>query len=415
MSPLFTSPEPGESLTGPSESALGATQIVTRVKTQNPLELAVVVPTFNERGNVVPLIEALARSLEGVSYEIIFVDDDSLDGTAALVRQIARTHPGIRVLQRIGRRGLSSACLEGMMATSAAYVVVMDGDLQHDERILPAMLARIRGEKLDLVVATRNAAGGGMGEFSQVRVGLSNLGRRLSDWVAHTGLSDPMSGFFILDRRFLEEVVHSASGVGFKILLDLCASSRRPIRFAEVPYTFRKRIHGTSKLDILVGLEYLQLLLDKAVGNFIPPRFIIFSMVGACGLLLSLGLLYLLLTVDKLSFETSLWITTFVAMTANFFFNNSMTYRDRRLRGYRLPLGLLTFYAACSVGAFINVGIAEYLTRAGSSRYLAGGCGLAVGAVWNYGVTSITTWRQMRESQLTARSRPLQIDGDAVS
>ena len=412
MAPSFTSQESREPLKSRAESPSLTT---TRVRSDVPLELAVVVPTFNECGNVIPLLEALGRSLEGVSYEVIFVDDDSPDGTAALVRQIARTNPAVRVLQRIGRRGLSSACLEGMMATSAAYIAVMDGDLQHDERILPSMLARIREENLDLVVATRNAEGGGMGEFSQLRVGLSNLGRRLSDWVAHTGLSDPMSGFFILDRRFLEEVIHSASGVGFKILLDLLASAHRPVRFAEVPYTFRKRIHGTSKLDILVGLEYLQLLLDKAVGDFIPPRFIIFSMVGAFGLLLSLGVLYLLLTVNKLPFQTAQWVTTFVAMTANFFVNNSMTYRDRRLRGRQLPVGLLTFYAACFVGAFINVRIAEFLQDAGSSRYVAGACGLAIGAVWNYGVTSITTWRQMRESRLSRQPRRVQSDSEGSS
>ena len=258
--------------------------------TRRSLELAVIVPTFNERGNVVPLLAALERSLGGVCHEVIFVDDDSPDGTATLIREIALMNPRVRVLQRVGRRGLASACLEGMMATPAPYVAVMDGDLQHDEGILPAMLDKIRNDKLDLVVATRNAEGGGMGEFSAGRVRLSNLGRRLSQWVSHTALSDPMSGFFMLDRRFLDEVVHSASGVGFKILLDVVASASRPVRFGEVPYTFRKRIHGTSKLDILVGIEYLQLLLDKAVGNLIPPRFIIFSMVGAGGLLLSLSL-----------------------------------------------------------------------------------------------------------------------------
>jgi dolichol-phosphate mannosyltransferase len=289
-----------------------------------------------------------------------------------------------------------------MMATPAPYIAVMDGDLQHDEGILPAMLEKIRNEKLDLVVATRNAEGGGMGEFSKHRVRLSNLGRRLSQWVSHTNLSDPMSGFFMLDRGFLEEVVHSASGVGFKILLDLVASSHRPVRFGEVPYTFRKRIYGTSKLDILVGLEYLQLLLDKAVGDLIPPRFIIFSMVGAGGLVLSLGLLYLLLSFGKMEFLTAQAITTFVAMTANFFLNNSMTYRDRRLRGRRLWIGLATFYAACFVGAVINLRVAAFIKDAGSSRYLAAACGLSVGAVWNYAVTSIITWRQVRESQVSA-------------
>ena len=373
--------------------------------TRAPLELAVVVPTFNERGNVVPLLAALDRSLAGVEYEVIFVDDDSRDGTAASVREIALTNQRVRVLQRVGRRGLASACLEGMMATPAPYVAVMDGDLQHDEGILPAMLDKIRNENLDLVVATRNAEGGGMGEFSEGRVRLSNLGRRLSQWVSHTALSDPMSGFFMLDRGFLEEVVHSASGVGFKILLDLVASARRPVRFGEVPYTFRKRIHGTSKLDILVGIEYLQLLLDKAIGNLIPPRFIIFSMVGAGGLLLSLVLLYLLLTLGKVPFITAQAITTFVAMTMNFFVNNGMTYRDRRLRGGRLVIGLATFYAACFVGAVINLRVAGFIKDAGSSRYFAGACGLCVGAVWNYAVTSIITWRQVRESQVSASPR----------
>src|SRR5882724_9052072 len=379
--------------------------------TQSPLELAIVVPTFKERGNVVPLLAALDQCLQGIVHEVIFVDDDSPDGTAALVREIAGTNHRVRVLQRVGRRGLASACLEGMMATPAPYVAVMDGDLQHDEGILPAMLEKIRNENLDLVVATRNAAGGGMGEFSTHRVRLSNLGRRLSQSVSHTDLSDPMSGFFMLDRGFLEEVVHSASGVGFKILLDLVASSRRPVRFGEVPYTFRKRIHGTSKLDILVGLEYLQLLLDKAVGDLIPPRFIIFSMVGAGGLVLSLGLLYLLLSFGKMQFLTAQAITTFVAMTANFFLNNSMTYRDRRLRGRRLWIGLATFCAACFVGAVVNLRVAEFIKDTGSSRYLAAACGLSVGAVWNYAVTSIITWRQVRELKVMAAPRAKELLG----
>jgi len=361
------------------------------------VELALVIPTFKERDNIEPLLESLRLALEGIEYEVVFVDDDSPDGTAAAIRAISRTNPRVRVLERIGRRGLASACLEGMMATAAPYIAVMDADLQHDERILPAMLSRLKAAKLDLVVATRNSEGGGMGEFDGHRVRLSHFGRRLSRTVSHTDLSDPMSGFFVVDRNFLEEVIHSASGAGFKILLDLVASSPRPVRFAEVPYTFRKRIHGASKLDILVGIEYLQLLLDKAIGNLIPPRFLIFSMVGALGLLLSIGVLYLLFSVLRMQFTMAQAITTFIAMTANFFLNNTLTYRDRRLRGRRVVSGLLTFYAACLVGAVINVRIAQFTKDAGVTWYLAGACGLAVGAVWNYGVTSITTWRQARE------------------
>jgi dolichol-phosphate mannosyltransferase len=362
-----------------------------------PLELAVVVPTFNERSNVDFLLEALSRSLEGIEYEVIFVDDDSTDGTAEAIQAIGLRNPRVRVLRRIGRRGLSSASLEGMLATAAPYIALIDADLQHDERILPTMLAKLKTENLDLVVATRNAEKGGMGDFSPRRVRLSQLGRRLSRLITKTHLSDPMSGFFVLNRMFLERTVRSASGLGFKILVDLVSSAPQPVRLAEVPYTFRKRLHGSSKLDILVTVEYLQLILDKTVGDLIPPRFLTFSMVGVAGFLMFEGLQYLLLSVFALRFLTAQTIATSIVMTANFFLNNSLTYRDRRLSGSRLALGLLTFYAACSVGVLVNVRLALFAKDAGLPWYVAGPAGLAVGAIWNYCVTSITTWRQVRQ------------------
>lgn len=369
----------------------------------SPVELAVIIPTFNERDNVEAVVEALGRSLEGIAYEVIFVDDDSPDGTSTTARSIARANPRVRVIQRIGRRGLSSASLEGMLSTSASYLAVMDADLQHDERMLPCMLARLKAENLDLVVATRNSEPGGMGELPKNRVQLSHFGRQLSRLVSKTDLSDPMSGFFLLDRRFLEEVAHSTSGVGFKILVDLLSSAQRPVRFSEVPYTFRKRLHGTSKLDTVVSLEYLLLLLDKTVGDLIPPRFVIFSMVGGVGFLVFIGLLYLLFSIFSLKFVVAQAITTFAAMTANFFLNNSLTYRDRRLRGRQLAFGLLTFYAACLVGAVLNIRIAQFLKDADFPWYMAGVSGLAIGAVWNYGVTSIITWRRKRNRSLSAQ------------
>jgi dolichol-phosphate mannosyltransferase len=281
----------------------------------------------------------------------------------------------------------------------------MDADLQHDERILRQMFAILISDRLDLVVATRNALGGGMGEFSWHRVILSNLGHRLSRWISHTGLSDPMSGFFVLTRDYLEEVVRSTSGIGFKILLDLVASSKRPLRVGEVPYTFRERLYGSSKLDIVVGLEYLQLLLDKKIGNLVPVRFLLFSTVGAIGVLLASVLLYVLVSVFSMDFLKAQAITTFVAMTGNFFLNNNMTYRDRRLKGRRIFTGLAMFYLACSFGAVINLRIAASGKDLGLPWYVAGACGLAVGAVWNYGITSFTTWRKTR---LRSARRPIE-------
>jgi dolichol-phosphate mannosyltransferase len=364
-----------------------------------PLQLAVVVPTFNERDNIRPLLDKLEQVLDGVGYEVIFVDDDSPDGTANAVRAIGATDPRVRVLQRVNRRGLASACIEGMMATAAPFIAVMDADLQHDERILPQMFEKLKSEALDVVIATRNAEGGGMGEFARHRVMLSNLGHRLSGFVSHASLSDPMSGFFVVRRSYLEEVVRSASGIGFKILLDLVASSNRPVRIGEVPYTFRQRIHGASKLDIVVGLEYLQLLLDKIGGDLLPARFVIFGMVGGVGLMLALAVLYLCLNVLGLPFFTAQGIATLAAMTANFFLNNSTTHRDRRLKGSRIAYGLLSFYMACSLGAAINIRTADALQRLGVHGLIAGACGLLIGAAWNYPVTAFFTWRRSRRER----------------
>lgn len=360
------------------------------------LELAVVVPTFKESSNVEPLLRLLETALQGIDYEVIFVDDDSPDGTAEVVRRIAADHPRVHVLQRIGRRGLSSACIEGMLATAAPYIAVMDADLQHDERILPTMLETLKRGELDLVIGTRNVEGGSKGEFAKSRVVLSDLGAMLSRRVCKVTLSDPMSGFFLLDRRFFGEVVHHLSGLGFKILVDLVASSKRPVRFDEVPYHFRNRQSGESKLDVNVMIEYASLLLDKLVGHLVPVRFLLFALVGTAGLLLHLAVLGALRWQAGAGFVAAQAAATVVAMTFNFLLNNVVTFRDRRLRGWKIVPGLLSFYVACSLGALANVSLAQLLIQTGFSWVTAGATGMMVSSVWNYGVSAIFTWRRSR-------------------
>jgi dolichol-phosphate mannosyltransferase len=362
--------------------------------TTESLELAVVVPTYNERENIACLLERLAKVLAGISHEIVIVDDDSPDGTAETVRQIAMRSPRVRLIRRIGRRGLASACLEGMLASSAPYIAVMDGDLQHDESRLPVMFDLARNDNLDVVVASRNIEGASMGQFSKGRVRLSNLGLSLGRLVLHTQVSDPMSGFFVVDRRFLDRVIYRTSGVGFKILVDLLASAPGAVRLAEVPYLFRTRGAGESKLDLAVSLEYLYLLLDKLIGNAIPLRFAMYTLVGALGVILHLGTLALLYLGAHASFRISQIAATLVAMTFNFLLNNLVTYRDARLRGKQLLAGILTFYAACSVGSAINLSVSESLLRQGLPWLISGFAGLAISSVWNYGVTNVTTWRR---------------------
>lgn len=365
-----------------------------------PLELTITVPTFNERENVVPLLERLRAALQDVVFEVVFVDDDSPDGTAELVRQIARTTPRVRIIQRIGRRGLASAGLEGMLSSGAPYLAVMDGDLQHDESVLPVMLEKIRSGKYDLVVGSRNIDGGGMGEFARERVALSQLGRRVSKLIARHDLSDPMSGYFMLTRDFFDEVVRRTTGVGFKILLDLVASSARPVRIAEVPYVFQARQHGQSKLDINVGVEYLYLICDKLVGAWLPLRFAVFCLVGFGGVAVHLGALWVLYRRLGCSFSAALIAAIVIAMVGNFALNNMLTYRDRRRRGGRFVTGLLLFCAACSVGSVSNYAVAKFLVADGIWWPLASLCGLAIASVWNFGATSIVTWGRWQRTAL---------------
>ncbi len=357
-------------------------------------ELTVVVPTFNEHDNVAPLIELLASALEGVDWEVIFVDDDSADGTAAAVREIAQRDPRVRCLQRIGRRGLSTACIEGVLASSAPFVAVMDADLQHDERLLPRMLETLRSETCDLVVGSRYIAGGRVGDWGGRRAGISSLATRLSRLICRTDIADPMSGFFMLRREVFDRAVRRLSGQGFKILLDLLASSPGQPRLKELPYEFRRRRHGTSKLDTLVAWEFGMLLADKLVGHLLPVRFALFTVIGAVGLGVHLAVLRAALAVPTVNFTKAQAIATVVAMTSNFFLNNLFTYRDQRLRGLRLLRGLLSFYLICAVGAVGNVGIAAYVFAADHVWWLAGIAGAVVGSVWNYAVSSVFTWRR---------------------
>jgi dolichol-phosphate mannosyltransferase len=369
---------------------------------RRPLELSVVIPTYKERQNVAPLLAALEATLDGINWEVIFVDDHSPDHTADAIRARALFNPRIRVLERVGRRGLSSACIEGMMASPAPSLAVMDADMQHDETALPEMLRLMQSGGVDVVVASRKTKGGSMGEFAVERVRLSDLGSRVSKLVCNCNVTDPMSGFFIVDSRFFRASVSRLTGAGFKILVDILASSPTPPRVAEVPYRFRNRVAGESKLDVNVELEYLFLIIDKFVGRFLPTRFVLFICVGSMGFLLHLSILGLFHLLNAAAFVSGQVVATLTAMMFNFFLNNVVTFRDRRLKGNALLRGILIFYAACTLGVLINLSFADRLLAAGLPWYLAGLSGLAISSVWNYGVNTIVTWRRTRESNSPA-------------
>lgn len=360
-------------------------------------DITIVVPTFNEVANVPLLVARLERVLADKNWEVVFVDDDSPDGTADAVRTLARRNSRVRVIQRIGRRGLSSACVEGVLSSSAPIFAVMDADLQHDDSKLGTMIERLVEEDLDIVVGSRYVAGGNTQGLSSYRLRVSRLGTRLAQRLLKADLTDPMSGFFVMRRAAFERSVRHLSLQGFKILLDIFASAERPLRFAEVACEFHARQHGESKLDTMAAWEFGLLLLDKLVGRWIPTRFMLFMVVGGSGLVVQLiaaALFGASSTESTTTFTIAQTAAVFVAMTWNFFLNNLITYRDRRLRGWGLVRGLILFYLVCSLGAVANVGVARVVFADQPIWWLAAIAGALVGVAWNFAASSFLTWRR---------------------
>jgi dolichol-phosphate mannosyltransferase len=384
-----------EALSPTWDPAIGADDSAKPDITLTPVpgaELSVIVPTFNERENVAELVKRLDKSLISCSWEVIFVDDDSPDETSDCARHLAQRDHRVRCIQRIGRRGLSSACIEGMLASSAPYLAVIDGDLQHDETLLLPMLDALKSGQEDVVIGSRYVAGGGVGSWDVERLHMSRYATRLSRLVIGSHLKDPMSGFFMIRREAFAAAVRNLSVIGFKILLDLFASSPRPLRFKELPYQFRSRRAGESKLDSRAKWDYAMLLLDKLIGRLVPVRFIAFTLVGSIGVFVHLIAITLLFKGLAVPFFPSHVLATFIAMTTNFGFNNLFTYRDVRLRGWRWLRGWATFILACSLGTLANVGVAAYLFEKDAGWTLAALAGITVGAVWNYATTRVYTW-----------------------
>jgi dolichol-phosphate mannosyltransferase len=357
-----------------------------------PLELSVVIPTLNEAGNIEPLLEKLGVALAGVEWEAIFVDDGSKDGTPELLTRIAQSDRRVRMIRRIGRRGLSSAVVEGALASTTPIVAVIDADLQHDERILPDLYKAVAETGHELAIGTRYAGTGSTGEWDDKRLKISRFATSLAAPIMKTRLSDPMSGFFAVRRDVLLEAAPGLSNVGYKILLDLVASSPRPLKVAEVGYTFGTRQSGESKLDEMVALEYVELLLDKTIGRFIPVKLVQFGAIGMLGVGVHLTLLFVTLDLLGAAFAAAQATAVVGAMTFNFALNNRFTYRDRQLSGMAWFTGLLSFYAVCALGAIANVGIGSLVYEHYHGWAIAGIAGAIVGSVWNYVASGWLTW-----------------------
>ena len=356
-------------------------------------ELSIVVPTFNERANVPLLVERLSQLLTACDWEVVFVDDNSPDGTAAVARALGEADSRVRCICRIGRRGLAGACLEGMLSSQARYVAVMDADLQHDESLLVGMLDCLRGGRADLVVASRYLYGGSAPGLSTQRSLVSRTSNALVQRLLGIALTDPMSGHFMVRRDIFETLAPELSSQGFKILLDIMATGRGRLRTIELPSTFRERQHGESKLDSKIALDFAALVTAKLTHDAVSARFLLFCLVGATGIAVHLIALSGLLAA-ALSFGAAQALATVGAIAWNFVLNNVFTYRDQRLTGWRFLTGLLRFEVICAIGAISNVGIATWIYDYDSVWWIAGLGGAVIGTVWNFVVSAAFVWRQ---------------------
>lgn len=355
--------------------------------------VSIIVPCYNERDNVAPMVAALDKALSGLNWEVIFVDDNSPDGTTEAALAIAHADARVRCIRRVGRRGLASAVIEGALAASGEMVAVLDGDLQHDETRLPAMFEMLE-QGADIVVGSRKVEGGSSeGLSSPLRVWLSSQGIKLAQMLTGTSLNDPMSGFFALRRSLFDRLAPRLVGQGFKILLDLVLAANGPLKLVEIPYQFRPRQAGESKLDALVMAQFLGLLIDRLLHGTVPLRFLSFAAVGGIGVLVNLVVL-LLAQRAGLAFAPAQALGTVVAMIANFQMNNSLTYRTVRLKGPRYWQGLVLFMLVCGLGAIANIGIARLLYADSITSAAAGTAGAVVGVVWNYAISATLVWRR---------------------
>jgi len=359
--------------------------------------LSVVVPTYREAANVPALFERLKTTLDGLPWEMIVVDDNSPDGTADVAFAIARRDPRLRCIRRVNRLGLAGAVIEGWLSSSADIVAVIDGDLQHDEKILPKMYAALVAGEGELAIGTRVADEAAPGGLSPARQKLSDLGAWFFRLLAGMSVSDPMSGFFMARRAIVAQLAPRLSPDGFKILVDVVLSAGGRLKIVEVPYVFRPRQAGESKLSPLVGLDFLGLVAHHATGGLLPIRFVLFASIGAIGLVVHLLVLTgLVERFGPQDFAIGQVAATIVAMASNFLLNNEITYRAYRYRGFGMIGGFLLFALLCSVGAIANLDIASWLFRSRSVWWVAGLAGALVSVVWNYAASATFVWRRRR-------------------
>ena len=366
--------------------------MAARNRTDDNPKLSIVIPTYNERDNITPLVTSLHRVLEKSDYEIIIVDDNSRDGTFDVATALSRDYP-LKLFVRKDKRGLSSAVVDGFSFSSGETIVVMDGDLQHPAETIPELLQEL-DSGVDLTIASRYVEGGGCENWSTFR----NMNSKVAIFLSHLLLPetrrvrDPMSGFFALRRSVVAGA--DLNPLGYKILLEILMMGRY-IRVAEVPFTFKCRKGGESKLNARQQIEYLKHLfrLMRRTGEL--TRFLKYCIVGTSGVIVDEGIFWALTGLTSLPSLAAAAVSAEAAIISNFTFNNYFTFSNRRLPGINTFITrLLKFNMVSLIGIGLKLLVLWLLTTIfGEYDLLFNLCGIAAATLWNYTMNVWWTWK----------------------
>ena len=359
--------------------------------TSSKPHLTIVIPTYNESENISPLVEALYDSLGGYPYDILFIDDDSPDGTAERIRDLAGSRP-VSVEVRTDKKGLASAVVDGFSLARGELVAVMDADLQHPPEVISRLLeAANRGA--DLVIASRYIPGGSVGNWSWLRRFISAG----AGWLAHLllprtrSIKDPMSGCFMFRRRLLEGV--ELSPVGYKILLEMLCLTQ-PGSITEVAYRFENRRAGKTKLSLITQGDYLRHLVSLMRRTGELSRVFKFIAVGASGTIVNLAILSLLTEQAGVPYIISGAVAFQSAVVWNFMWNDRFTFGDRGKTKYGFWTRLARFNLVSLGGLLIYLGVLAVFTELIGTHYLISAlAGIALSFGWNFLSNNWWTWR----------------------
>ena len=360
------------------------------------INLSVVLPTFNEKNNIQPLIDELLELSMFYELELIVVDDNSTDGTSLMVRDLARKDRRIRLINRVGRAGLSSAIKEGCLCASGEILAIMDTDGQHEVNTISSGIQKLLQDELDFVIGSRFLDKSAIRGLSEARKGGSNIANflaKLSLPQNYCHITDFMSGCMVLNRQSCISFIEKIDVNGFKFLYELLAISKGKLKGKEIELTFQPRKYGKSKLDIAIVWDFFVSLAHTCFQRLIPRKAISFAFVGATGVIVQICAVYFLIWLIGIDFDKALPFAITLAASSNYLINNSLTFRTNRLKNRALIIGLFKFLIVSSLPIMANIGLATtFFNYISPNILLSQLAGIIVVYIWNYAASSRLVW-----------------------